>query len=78
MFNSDNHFEEQEGFVLVSEEQIDYDSEKKFAEYRLVYRRESDGKFFSVTYQDWGTSNTEFLNDVKEVFPKTKTITYYE
>lgn len=67
-----------EDFVLVEEEQISYDGEKGFVDFRLVYLRESDNKFFETEYTQFGHNGGEFTKDLKEVFVKTKTIEYYE
>jgi len=65
--------------ACVSREQVDFDAEKGFCDYEVVIQRYSDDKFFKFTYTQFGHEGSDILEQrAREVFEKTKTVTYYE
>ena len=71
--------EDWDGFVLIEQNEADFDGEKGFVDYECVIQRLSDDKFFGFTYTQFGHNGSDLLEQTaKEVFPKQKTITVYE
>jgi len=65
-------------FILISEDQNSYDAEKNFVIYDTVIQRKEDKKFFSFTYTQYNYSGDDsYEQEATEVFPQTKTVTYY-
>ena len=66
-------------FEYIEEKTISYDSEKKYTENELIFKRVKDGKFFKFIYSNWGQGNYDMNEQVAtEVFPYTETITKYK
>jgi predicted RNA-binding protein with PIN domain len=73
------NLEEIEGFIFIEEKQICFDGEKGFVTFRVVLQRESDNKYFEVTYTDFGKGQDDFKEQTaKEVFKKEITTYIYE
>ena len=57
------------------------DSEDGGADHTLVIKRKSDGKYFQMYYTDWDMEynfDSDFPEDLTEVFPKTVTTIIFE
>lgn len=71
-----------EGFKKISEEMINHS--RWAVGYHVILQRESDGKFFSSSYEVGATESQDQSPydydepEFREVFPVTKTITVYE
>lgn len=67
------------GFYLVKTEQVSWDREKGFADFKCILCRKSDEKFFKLEYTEYGCGENDLLeSELEEVFPKEKTIIVYE
>lgn len=67
------------GFYLVQSEQVGWDSEKKFADFKCILCRKSDEKLFKLEYTEYGCGENDLLeSELEEVFPREKTIIVYE
>lgn len=68
-----------EGFSCIEDENLYFDSEKGIIDCRAILQRDSDGKYFELLYTNWGKGVLEVDDtECKEVFEKTKTVTFYE
>jgi hypothetical protein len=71
--------EDWEGYILIEQDECDFDAEKGFVDYKCVVQRISDDKYFGFKYTQFGYNGSDLLDQtMKEVFEKTKTITVYE
>ena len=70
---------ENENFEWEQEEQIDFDGEKGFVTYSVIYKRLSDDLYFQVDVVDMAHhGGVECSSDLEQVFPKQITTTIYE
>ena len=71
---------DEEGFESIERNQVGFDPEKGFADFEIIIKRISDGKFFKGKITQLGHNGTELAygGEFKEVLPKTRTKIYYE
>ena len=61
------------------ETEIEYtDLEKAYKRLRIVFKRTSDGKYFTFNYNYSYNWDDDYVTEAVEVFPKETTITIYE
>lgn len=75
-----NQYDESE-YVFIKEDIVGSDPEDGGADNIAIIQRRSDNKFFSIYYTDWDrfyNFDTDFPEELIEVFPKQVTITIYE
>ena len=71
--------EDWDGYILLEQNECNFDAEKGFVDYKCVVQRLSDDKFFGFEYTQFGHNGSDLLEQtMEEVFEKTKTVTYYE
>ena len=71
--------EDIKGWTLIDQNQVYFDGEKGYVRYECIFRRNEDGKFFKVSYEDWGRGESSFLEQTAyEVQRKEKIVYYYE
>lgn len=77
--HTEEYPEDWDGYILIKQDECDFDGEKGFVDYNCVIQRLSDGKFFGFQYTQFGHNGSDLLDQtMEEVFPKQKTITVYE
>ena len=67
-----------EVYEFVKKEQTYFDGEKGYVQYDIIIQRESDGKYFKGTGEDWGRGEREVDPEFEQVFKKEKITYYYE
>lgn len=67
-----------EMYDLLEEEQTYFDSEKGYATFKVIVRRESDGKYFKGEFQQAYAGRFFSDGDLTEVYPKMINHIIYE
>lgn len=74
------YFEEPpEGWLFIEQSRTNFDSEKGFADFRIILQRKEDQKYFELHYTDFGRGQNN-LNEaiLKEVYPHQKYTVVYK
>jgi hypothetical protein len=77
-FNNNNHIEEQEGYTLIHQEQVEFDEEKGYVDMQLIYKENNTDLLWMVEYTDKGSNGAEYTSWPKQVKEYTKTVKYYK
>ena len=61
-----------EVYKFVKKEQKSFDSEKGYVTYEIIIQRESDGKYFKGSGENWGRGEVDVDTEFEEVSDKTE------
>lgn len=66
-------------YLNIELEQDGYDAEKNSVDYKLIFQRKSDNKYFKVTYTQFNYTKNDLDEQIAtEVFPYTETVIKYK